>query len=58
MHASCRTVFTIVGHTHYRLGFSKCARRDHTDTGFKRLLAFAEREKGEQPWSADKASQG
>lgn len=58
MHVTCKTIVTIVGQTHSHLGFSKCARRCHTDIGFKRsLLAFAEREKGEQPWSADQANQ-
>lgn len=57
MHVTCRTFVTIVGNTRSSLGFSKCARRSQTDVGFKRsLLAFAERERGEQPWSADQAS--
>ena len=58
MHVTCKTFVTTVGRTYYNQGFSTYARRCHTDIGFKHsLLAFAEREKGEQPWSADQASQ-
>ena len=58
MHMKCRAFVTIVGHTHSSLGFSKYTRRCHTDVGFKRsLVAFAEREQAEQPWSADHANQ-